>query len=99
MSEDWLVSQFKKLPCMACGNPNSEIHHIKTRGSGGKDDPWNIIPLCSDDHTQASWAIHRNKTKFFNRYPHVKDYLIELGWDFNGPKLFHKLNNYKGEKA
>lgn len=96
MTVDWLVAQMRMLPCIACGHHKSEIHHIKTRGSGGKDDPWNIIPLCSDDHTQAPWAIHRSKDKFFKKYPHVKEHLEKLGWEFNSNKLFHHLNNYKG---
>lgn len=40
--------------CEYCGRPGyTEVHHIKTRGSGGKDIPLNKIRLCSDHHRAA----------------------------------------------
>lgn len=40
--------------CEYCGRPGyTEEHHIKTRGSGGKDIPLNKIRLCVEHHRAA----------------------------------------------
>lgn len=74
------------LPCLACGRPGpSEAHHVIAKGMGnskGGDDFWNVIALCTDCHTQAPWAWHRNRNDFFRRSPWVLDYLKQLGWQF-----------------
>ncbi|XGC82019.1 HNH endonuclease signature motif containing protein [Bdellovibrio bacteriovorus] len=78
------LREVRKLPCIACGTIISvEAHHILPKGMGnakGGDDFWNVMPLCTDDHTQAEWAWHRNLKKFFGRYPHVWAFLQKLGW-------------------
>lgn len=80
------LSEIRKLSCVACGkNPPSEAHHVLAKGMGsakGGDDPWNVIPLCADDHTAAEWSWHRNLSRFFRRYPHVWRYLVALGWEY-----------------
>lgn len=74
--EDFLRQQ----PCLACQeNKIIEIHHVKTRGSGGGDDPWNVIPLCQKCHKE--W--HDNgRITFVKKYSHVLKYLQTLGWQF-----------------
>lgn len=90
-SDPSFLAAMRKLPCIACGGIYGvEAHHIQTRSRLGGDDPWNIIPLCSDDHTQAEHAWHRNIGRFFKRYPHVKGHLVKLGWTFDGNRLIHK---------
>jgi hypothetical protein len=32
---------------------NKQVHHIKSRGSGGPDEPWNMIDLCCVHHDAA----------------------------------------------
>lgn len=72
--------------CCACGDMfKTEIHHIKTRGAGGTNDPSNLLPLCGDCHTQKGYAWHRSWKKFLERFPHVKIRLEKMGWEvFNG---------------
>lgn len=47
------------------------VHHIKTRGSGGDDDPKNLITLCQKHHDEAqSYKIpvadlHAILTRFY----------------------------------
>ena len=47
--------------CGLCGNYNKhlEIHHLITKGSGGSDLVDNLIPLCSNCHTQNAKSAHR----------------------------------------
>lgn len=88
-----LLNMARKDFCCACfcanemvnGEPRVEAHHVLARGMGnakGGDDWWNVIPLCTDDHTAAEWAWHRDLKGFFRRYPHVYRYLRFIGWEF-----------------
>lgn len=89
-----LLAERRKLRCMACGSfgvidaqgrPTNEAHHILPKGMGnakGGDDWWNILTLCTDDHTAAPWAWHRNLKAFFRKYPHLITYLKFIGWMF-----------------
>ena len=65
----------KKEYCEYCGNPkNLEIHHIKTRGAGGKDIPENLIVLCHKCHQKAQ----QYKT---NRYVLIQIVALREGKD------------------
>ncbi len=84
------VKAIKSLPCLACGRTTSiKCHHIKSRGSGGGDDWFNLIPLCVDHHTQNGdgHAWHRGKILFLKNYPHVMEHLRKLGWEIFQDKL------------
>jgi len=84
------AAQIRELRCLACGKaPPSEAHHIKSRGSGGGDDWFNLIPLCPDHHTQNAdgFAWHRGKILFLKNHPHVLEHLEKLGWELIGDKL------------
>ena len=79
------MKELKRSACIACSVPGiSDIHHIKSRGSGGKNDVWNMIPLCRFCHSfwhQAGYG------RFFKKFPHVLGFLLDLGWELNGSKL------------
>lgn len=81
--------EIRKLRCLACGaQPPSEAHHVRSRGAGGKDDFWNIIPLCTQHHTMGADAWHRiGSVQFVRRFPWVLDYLNQLGWEIFNEKL------------
>jgi len=95
------LAEIRKLPCIACGkwgsidkygNPQNEAHHIKSVGSGGGDDWFNVIPLCTDCHTAGPYAYHRSFHKFFKKYPHVWRHLnINLGWKYESGSLFRPV--------
>ena len=39
-----------------------DVHHLRTRGSGGDDVPENMITLCRKHHTMAGdWIIPREE--------------------------------------
>lgn len=56
------------------------FHHIYTRGSGGPDEIWNMIPICFKHHEEwhKVWT-----TKMAKKYPQVKDWLLKQGWFFD----------------
>lgn len=84
--DESFLAEIRKLPCMACGKHGpSEAHHVQTRGAGGGDDFFNLIPLCTEHHTGGRHAWHRGKLTFLEHFPHVLDYLGKVGWElFNG---------------
>lgn len=48
------IEEVRKPYCERCGRPaHGWPHHIKTRGAGGKEDPWNLIQLCGECHELA----------------------------------------------
>jgi len=62
-----------------CYGPIDQAH-IKSRGSGGCDDSWNVIPLCRKHHSeqhQIGWY------RFAFKYIEVKLKLCELGWKYD----------------
>jgi len=65
----------------------TELHHIKTRGAGGANHWKNILPLCSNCHTQAPYAWHRGWKRFLTAFPHVWERLLTMGWGQHGGKL------------
>ncbi len=52
------IAAARKEYCEYCGRwGKGQIHHIKSRGSGGHDTPENLIHLCVECHTRvhAGW--------------------------------------------
>jgi 5-methylcytosine-specific restriction endonuclease McrA len=48
------IEEARKPSCQVCGRYGAvEVHHIKSRGSGGGDTPDNLISLCYKCHTKA----------------------------------------------
>ena len=67
-------------PCLNCGKQTSGgncFHHIKTRGSGGTDDVWNLMPLCFFCHER----VHKIGLLKFSENFAVKLFLENLGWE------------------
>lgn len=51
----------RRLPCEVCAVTPVQVHHWKTRGSGGSDELTNLHPLCVTHHTQ----VHQLGVKTF----------------------------------
>jgi hypothetical protein len=65
---------------VVCSSQSTEQHHVKTRGSGGTDDPWNLMPVCRRDHTR----IHQEGlAKVAKGNLSLLTWLVENGWVFN----------------
>lgn len=71
----------KSAPCVIkspyCVGPVDPCH-IKSFGSGGVDEDWNLMSLCRFHHSlQHTLGI----MTFLNRYPLAWECLKEKGWD------------------
>lgn len=74
-------------PCIICGDINSCLHHIRSRGSGGSDKPHNLMILCLRHHNE----IHaKGRDTFSKMHPKAYRWMLRNGWEsFNG-KWFHE---------
>lgn len=64
--------------CEACGQfkPLDKCH-IKTRGAGAGNEPWEYIMMCREHHQEQhkiGWA------RFADKYPAIKKSLSDRGW-------------------
>lgn len=76
-----LLKTYKEKPCLVCGSLNQvSAHHIKTRGAGGDDSEWNLMPLCFNHHTE----IHKTGLRIFANKYSLNSWLISKGWEFEG---------------
>ncbi len=72
--------QMPNKHCVACGRLGAEGHHLKTRGSGGGDEEWNLMPLDRACHTE----IHQKGTRLFaEKYPRVRAWLEQNEWELD----------------
>lgn len=84
-----LLASIRKLSCVvggpSCGREIT-VSHIKTVGSGGGDDWFNVTPKCLKHHIEWEKSAPR---VFCQKYPHFWEYLKMLGWYFEGFRLRH----------
>lgn len=68
--------------CLACGiEGDIDIHHVKTRGSGGTDDHWNLMPLDRKCHQR----VHQlGLDRFAKEFKTVRCWLLAKGWTYEG---------------
>jgi len=97
-SDPAFLKAIRKLPCILCGSPPpTTASHIKTRGSGGKDEPFNVTPMCFDCHRY----FEDNRRIVIMNKSYFRQYLKELGWEiwFQNNKLImhHPKYNDKVE--
>lgn len=70
----------KKHNCIISGERNPDLHHVKTRKSGGGDEPWNLCPLSRKYHNE----IHQIGTSTFaKKYEKFTNWLLSNGWEYN----------------
>ena len=85
----------KSHPCIVCGNSKVDPCHIKSKGSGGPDEGFNLVPMCREHHImqhKLGWGA------YMNRFPEVAVRLRDMGWKWidcvGKAKLWHeRLNN------
>lgn len=69
-------------PCLACNESREGMvcfHHVTTRGSGGLDEAYNLMPLCFIHHTE----IHKvGLNKLILKFPQVRWWLTGNGWEY-----------------
>lgn len=82
-----LLEVIRNLPCSACGKrAPSDPAHVKSRGSGGPDSAFNVIPLCRQHHSEQHASGFLNMIK---KYPRFYLYLKSLGWQISVSGLWH----------
>lgn len=74
------LAKVRKVPCLACGSKKVDVHHIKSRKTGGPDIDWNILPTCRWHHNE----VHSiGLAKFADKYSAVQPYLERQGWTYD----------------
>lgn len=76
-------NKFKKLRCEVCGNSATsfnplDVDHVKTIGSGGKDESCNLMTLCRSHHIEKGRI---GLSGMANKYPIYKQWLLSNGWE------------------
>lgn len=89
-----LLERVKSESCWICGRGPCDPSHIKTRGSGGPDEPWNVVPKCRFHHTE--WG-QLGAISFCAKYPAFALRLISLGWEIHSWGLRHPLARPGGQ--
>jgi predicted restriction endonuclease len=75
------------MKCLVCHRTDVDRCHIKTKGSGGSDEPFNIMSLCRLHHAlQHQIGI----VTFIEKYPAVLKDVQSKGWEIT------RLNGVKG---
>jgi hypothetical protein len=81
-----LLDQVKAEDCMACRNYPCDPAHVRSKGAGGPDTLWNVIPLCRSCHHfqhQLGWKV------FFDRWPLLWVFMQSIGWYWLDDKLWN----------
>jgi hypothetical protein len=65
--------------CIICGCQGVDLHHVKSRGAGGSDLDYNLMPLAHKYH-QELHTIGLNTMSI--KYPQVEDWLHKNGWEY-----------------
>lgn len=74
--------------CLVCFSLNPDRAHIKTKGSGGSFDDWNIMLLCRFCHQEQ----HKiGIITFIEKYDSVKTYVESKGWEIVSINNFKRL--------
>ena len=73
-----LISEIRSKGCIVCGKSPNDVHHIKSRGSGGHDYAENLAPVCRMHHIE--WHQLGNK-KMAEKYHQVYNFLVLTGND------------------
>lgn len=75
-----VLEEVRHMPCAACGARPSDPDHVKTRGAGGGDERWNLIPLCRQHHMER----HKQGLRHMDqKYPGVTYALRMRGWKYD----------------
>ena len=84
LKDEKALRDVRMLPCCICGRCPVDAAHIVSRGAGGPDARWNLLPLCRIHHQE------QHKIGFFRmcvKYVPLRLKLAALGWEFEGIKL------------
>lgn len=66
--------------CIATGKLGVDLHHVRSRGAGGSDEPHNLMPVSHKVHQYIHQVGLREASAV---YPGIKDWLLKNGWRFD----------------
>lgn len=75
-----IFQAIRGTPCLVCGSLPSDVAHIRSRGAGGGNKEWNLMPLCRPHHSRQHFIGWK---RFSSENERVFDYLSEMGWYFD----------------
>lgn len=65
--------------CIVTGKVGVDLHHVKSRGSGGGNEVFNLMPISHELHVE----VHKiGLAKFAEKYPEVTGWLKSNGWEY-----------------
>lgn len=74
-----LMESLRGRLCVVCGKSNQTTgSHLRSKGSGGPDTEWNVVPMCFYCHRE--WEDGGLQC-FLSKHHRFEDYLEELGWE------------------
>lgn len=71
------MERYRGLPCVVCESTETTADHVKTKGSGGPDKEWNLMPLCFFCHEEKGRV---NIRVMAERYLQYRNWLKNHGW-------------------
>lgn len=76
-----LCESYRGKPCAVCKWTIGSVgHHIKSKGSGGHDMAFNLMPLCHEHHRM----IHdKGLPSVSAQYSEVREFLVTHGWELD----------------
>lgn len=75
-----LLNKYHTKGCLACGAHPSDPCHVRSRGAGGPDVEWNVMPLCRTHHTEQH---KKGWEAMASRYPKIYVFFKTHGWTFD----------------
>ena len=74
-----LLDSYHGLPCLICESEATTVaHHIISKGAGGDDAEYNLVPLCIIHHGE----IHRSLRLFALKHEAFQEFLNQHGWEY-----------------
>lgn len=83
-----LLDSYHTRRCIICNRHGCDPCHIKSKGSGGTDEDFNLLPMCRLHHTEShslGWD------KFLVKYPVAERHLESKGWSIDERSGIKKL--------
>lgn len=65
--------------CFLCSSNAQHRHHIKSKGSGGPDDDWNMMELCAHCHSHIHFI---GLSEMVRRRPILREEIIRRGFEY-----------------
>jgi len=75
-----LLNSYYGMRCLACRFRGCDPHHLISRGAGGPDEVWNILPVCRIHHAEIHVV---GLEKMAAKHILIFNFLKSHGWKFD----------------